>query len=159
MAQFQEMKNEEKLSRPSFQKEDSGVELSAAGQQVKTGKAVRRVVRYELIIVDNNFKRFIKKFFSFFSALLFSHFLRNNAVARSAVSAATKKKLNPFDEKIKNGQEGYSVASTINNKSFANTSFASEALAREFMSQQVAKDPNLKEGLHVIPQHELNTAA
>lgn len=159
MAQFQEMKNEEKLSRPSFQKEDSGVELSAAGQQIKTGKATRRVVRYELIIVDNNFKHYLKKFFSFFSALLFSHFLRNNAVARSAVSAATKKKLNPFDEKIKTGQEGYAVASAIDNKAFGGKTFASEALAREYMAEQVAKDPNLKESLHILPQHELNTAA
>ncbi len=159
MAQFQEMKNEEKLSRPSFQKELSGVELSAAGQQIKTGKAVRRVVRYELIIIDNNFKRIAKKFVSFFSALLYTHFLKNNAVARSPLSAASKKKLNPFSEKIISGQEHFSVASSIDNKAFGKTSFASEAMAREYMKEQIAKDPNLIESLHVISQHEINTAA
>jgi hypothetical protein len=159
MAQFQEMKNEEKLSRPSFQKENSGVELSSAGQQANTGRAVRRVVRYELIIIDNNFKRFVKKFISFFSSLLFTHFLRNNAVARSVVSASSKKKLNPFTEKIKMGQDGFAVASTTDNKTFATNSFASEAMAREYMNEQIANNPNLKESLHVIPQHEINTAA
>jgi hypothetical protein len=157
MAQFQEMKSEEKLSRPSFQKENSGVELSAAaGQQVKTGKAVRRVVRYELIIVDNNFKRFTKKFFSFFSSLLFTHFLKNNAVARSVLSVSSEKKLNPYAGKIIAGQEGYSVASVVDNKAIHTTSFASEAEAREYMNEKVAGDSNLKESLHIIPQHEIN---
>jgi hypothetical protein len=160
MAQFQDMKNEEKLSRPSFQKEKSGLELSAAGQQVRTGKAVRRVVRYELIVVDNNFKRFIKRFFSFISSLLFTHLLKGNAAARSVLSANSKSKLNPYKDKIVAGQSAYAVASTANNKAYGPvTSFASEALAREYMQEQIAKDPNLKESLQVISQHELNPAA
>jgi hypothetical protein len=80
-------------------------------------------------------------------------------VARSAISAATKKKTSPFDDKIKSGQEGYTVASAIDNKAVSKKAFSSEALAREYMQEQIAKDPNLKEGLHVIPQHETNTAA
>lgn len=160
MAQFQEMKNEEKLSRPSFQKEKSGLELSASGQQVRTGKAVRRVVRYELIVVDNNFKRFINRFFGFISSLLFSHMLKRNAAARSVLSANSKSKLNPYKDKIVAGQAGYAVASTANNKAYGPvTSFASEAMAREYMHEQIAKDPNLKESLQVISQTELNPAA
>ncbi|WP_343702775.1 DUF6603 domain-containing protein [Chitinophaga sp.] len=160
MAQFQEMKNEEKLSRPSFQKELSGLELSGSGAQVRTGRAVRRVVRYELIIVDNNFKRFNRRFFSFFSSLLFTHFLKRNAAARSVLSANTKSKLNPYTDKIVAGQAAYAVASTVNNKAYGPvTSFASEAQAREYMNEQIAKDPNLKESLQVISHHELNPAA
>lgn len=160
MAQFQEMKNEEKLSRPSFQKERSGIELAGAGQQLRTGKAVRRVVRYELIVVDNNFKRFVQKFFRFISSILFSHFLKNNATARSVLSATSRSKLNPYKDKIVAGQSAYAVASTANNKAYGPvTSFASEALAREYMQEQIAKDPNLKESLQVISQHELNPAA
>ena len=160
MAQFQEMKNEDKLSRPSFEKENSGVELSAAGLQVKTGKAVRRVVRYELIIIDNNFKRFIRRFAGFFSNALFNHFLRNNAVARSVLSREYKNKLSPFTEKIVANQDGYWVANTTNNKAFAATSsFASEAKAREYMNGQIADNPNLKDSLHIISQFEINTAA
>lgn len=160
MAQFQEMKNEEKLSRPSFEKETSGLELSAAGSQVTTGKAVRRVVRYELIIVDNNFKRFTRKFFGFFSKALFNHFLRNNAAARSVLSQEYKSRLSPFTEKIVASQDGYWVASTVNNKAYAGTStFASEAKAREYMNQQIAVNPNLKDSLHIISEFEINTAA
>ncbi|WP_295120259.1 DUF6603 domain-containing protein [uncultured Chitinophaga sp.] len=160
MAQFQDMKNEEKLSRPSFEKELSGLELSGAGAQVKTGRAVRRVVRYELIIVDNNFKRFINRFISFFSSLVFSHFLRNNAVARSPLSAASKQKLNPYKDKVVATQPGFAVANTMNNKAYGTSAmFASEAQAREFMNQQISADPNLKESLHVISHHELNPAA
>lgn len=160
MAQYQDMKNEEKLSRPSFEKEKSGVTLSTAGQQVTTGKAVRRVVRYELIIVDNNFKRFIRKFFGFFSKNLFTHFLRNNAAARSVLSKQYKTKLSPFTEKIVANQGGYCVANASNNKAYGgSTTFTSEAQAREFMHQQISENPTLKESLHVISQFEINTAA
>ncbi|MFT3901542.1 MAG: hypothetical protein QM727_00040 [Niabella sp.] len=160
MAQYQEMKNEAKLSRPSFEKEKSGVELSVAGQQVTTGKAVRRVVRYELIVIDNNFKRFIRRFYGFISKNLFTHFLHNNAVARSVLSKQYKTKLSPYTEKIVAGQAGYYVADNTNNKAYgSSTSFTSEAQAREFMNQQIAADPKLKDSLHVISQFEINTAA
>ena len=42
------------------------------------------------------------------------------------------------------GQDGFSVATTTDNKAVAATSFASEAMAREYMNEQIAKDPNLK---------------
>ncbi len=161
MAQFQEMKNTEKLSRPSFEKEDGGLELSVTGQQVTTGKAVKRIVRYELIVIDTNFKRFARKFFDFISGVLFLHFLKGNAVANSPLSFKTKKQYQPFEEKVEVKQAAYSVANVMNNKAYnANAiSFASEALAREFIQQQAKADPNLKDNLHIVLQHELNTAA
>jgi hypothetical protein len=154
MAQFQDMDNATKLSRPSFEKEPGGLELSVAGHSVATGKAVKRIVRYELIIIDTNYKRFLHRFFNFFSAALFNHFLKGNAVAKSSLSFKTSKELQPFDEKVQVVQSAYAVASVMNNKAMA--SFGSEAQAREYMQQQHA---NLQETLHVIPQHEINTAA
>ncbi|GAA3953490.1 hypothetical protein GO495_31595 [Chitinophaga oryziterrae] len=154
MAQFQDMDNATKLSRPSFEKENGGLELSVAGHSVASGKAVKRIVRYELIVIDTNYKRFLRRFFNFFSGALFNHFLKGNAVAKSSLSMKSSKQLQPFDEKVQVVQGGYAVASVMNNKAVA--TFASEAQAREYMQQQSA---NLQETLHVIPQHELNTAA
>jgi hypothetical protein len=154
MAQFQDMDNATKLSRPSFEKETGGLELSVAGHTVTTGKAVKRIVRYELIVIDTNYKRFLRRFFNFFSGVLFNHFLKGNAVAKSSLSYKTSKQMQPFDEKVQVVQGAYAVASVMNNKAVA--TFASEAQAREYMQQQNA---GLQETLHVIPQHELNTAA
>lgn len=159
MAQYQDMDNATKLSRPSFEKENGGLEMAATGHLVASGKAVKRIVRYELIVIDTNYKRFIRRFFNFFSGALFTHFLKGNAVAKSSLSYKTKKQLQPFDDKIKVVQGAYAVANVMNNTSFASTIFNSEAQAREFMQQQVTANPNLHESLHVIPQHELNPAA
>jgi hypothetical protein len=35
-------------------------------------------------------------------------------------------------------------------------SFSTEALAREYMQQQIAQNPKLAKDLHIIPQYEVN---
>ncbi|NJN26167.1 MAG: hypothetical protein HC819_09410 [Cyclobacteriaceae bacterium] len=160
LAQFQEMDNNKKLSRPSFEHEHSGVELAVKDKSTAIGKAVKRIVRYETIIIDNNFKRHVIRFFEFFN-VLFQHFMHNNAVAKSSLSYKTKKQFVPFDDTIKVNAPGYSVAFTANNTAFAaeTVSFQSEALAMEFMHNTLATSPNMVDDLHVIPTNELNQVA
>src|SRR6185436_15184377 len=50
IAQYQNMDDATKLSRPSYQQLTAGVQLSVTGQQLNSSHAVRRVVRYEQII-------------------------------------------------------------------------------------------------------------
>lgn len=160
LAQFQEMESKKKLTRPSFEHEHSGVEMAVKDKSIEIGKAVKRIVRYETIIIDNNFKRFVIKFFEFFNGL-FKHFLKNNAVSKSALSFKTRKQFVPFEETIKVHENAFSVAFTTDNKAFNNEagSFASEALAQEFMANSLSNDPNLADEIHVIPTNELNPAA
>ena len=115
---------------------------------------VKRIVRYEQIILDTN-KRATNLFF-IFAAGLFAHFLRGGAVTKSDLSKAQKERLDPFPEKVAVQDETFTVAFQANNKPFtaASASFHSEASAREFLSQQVAADPNLGDALHVIPSFE-----
>ncbi len=160
LAQFQEMEDNSKLSRPSFEKEHSGVEMAVKNNTTTIGKAVKRIVRYETIIIDNDFKRVVIKFFEFFTAL-FKHFIKNGAVAKSPLSSKSKKQLIPFDETIKVNQNAYSVAFMSDNKAFnkGSVAFESEALAKEYVSNVLAGDPKMVDEIHVIPQNELNTAA
>ena len=158
MAQFQEMSGADKLSKASFEKEEGGIELSVSGKHTSTGRIVKRVVRYELIVIDTNYKRFTKKLVNFFSGTLFLHLLKGNAIAKSELSAATKKKLQPFEEKIEFKQTEYAVASILDNTDVGGKKFASEAQAREFLRQQVKANGALKESLHVLPDYELNKA-
>ncbi|MBI1279612.1 MAG: hypothetical protein GC179_15905 [Anaerolineaceae bacterium] len=155
IAQYQNMDDATKLSRPSYQQLNGGVQLSVSGQQLKSSHAVRRVVRYEQIIIDNNYKRFRKRF-SIFVFGLFNHFLGGAAISKSALSVSVKTQYQPFKEKVTVAQEGYTVAYQANNKAYTgSTTFNSEAAARDFMQQAIAEDPNRAEALHVIPHFEV----
>jgi hypothetical protein len=161
MAQFRDMESSQKLSIPSFQDLDAGMSLSAEGTSIRTGKAVKRVVRYELVTIDNQYKHNLLRFVVINASLLFRHFLLGNAAAKSFASQRNKKELKPKNESISILQTGFSVAFTDNNKAVnaRAVSFRSEALAREYLNGQINLDPNLAGNIHVVPQTELNTAS
>ncbi|MCW5556767.1 MAG: hypothetical protein KIT22_02830 [Verrucomicrobiae bacterium] len=154
-AQYQNFSDADKVSRPAFAPERSGMDLSTAGEDLRSSKMVRRVVLYEEIIIDNNYKRFKRRFRGFFGSL-FEFFLNGAAITRCELSNATKKKLLPFEEKITVQEETFTVAFQSNNKAFASDalSFHSEASAREYLNGKIAEDPNLAEQIHVIPSFE-----
>lgn len=168
IGQFKELDDSKRLSSPAFEPLDGGVELAVKGEQLKTSQAVKRVIRYESIIIDNYYKRFVQPFFLFFVAgftglyeFLFEHFMAGNAVTKSELSYHHKKRMQPFDEVIQVKPNEYSVAFNINNKPMDGeaTSFTSQARATQFMEQKIQDDPKLADELHVIPNTEINTAA
>ena len=65
--------------------QDSGIELSAAGQQYASGTAIVRIVRYDVTIIDTKLRRSTSRF-TYYPGTLFQHGLRGNAAARSALS-------------------------------------------------------------------------
>jgi hypothetical protein len=154
-AQFQDFADADTLSRPAFERERSGLDLSAAGGDLRSSAMVKRVVRYEEIILDTNFKRFARPVRSY-TGSLFNFFLNGNAVARANVSQATKARLQPFTAKIDVAAETYTVAFQATNRAFAAdaATFHSEASAREYLTRQIDADSRLADALHVIPSHE-----
>ena len=154
-AQYQDFSDAEKLSRPAFAPERGGLELSAAGDDLRSSKMIRRVVLYEEIIIDNNYKRFARRFRGFFGSL-FEFFLKGSAAARCEVSMATRKQTRPFEERITVSGATFTVASQQNNRAVAEeaVAFHSEAAAREYLTARVAADPSLAEQWHVIPSVE-----
>ena len=157
LAQYQDADDTRKLSLPAFQPLAGGLRLSVEGRQSRSSRLVKRRVRYELTTIDNNFKRFARRFFVFWGAL-FVHFSRGAAVARVEVSFHQKQQLQPFDTQIKAGQPGYAVVNVADNKRVtgAGMNFRSEALAREYLNQQVAANPRLAQLIHVVPHYEVN---
>jgi hypothetical protein len=156
MAQFKDMSDSEKLNAPAYEKKISGVVLSVGGEQLKTACAIKRVVRYEEIIIDSNFKRFVKPFFKFFG-VLFNLFLNGNAITKSTLSNKYKKQRMPFADKITIVPNLYVVATNIDNIPFSEEAkaFTSYTEAEEYMNEQVQEDPNLQDSLHVIPRVEM----
>ncbi len=158
-AQFQEFSDAEKLSLPAFEDQPAGLELSDAGGQYATGVAVKRVVRYEKIIIDSR-KRLFLPFFAF-AGRLFNHLLRGNAVTKSDISKHQQKLRQPFDDKIRLQQPGFTVAFNRDNTPVdgAAARFDSQAQAREYLQQRITENPELVDAVHVIPSTEVNTEA
>lgn len=153
-AQFINFSDADKLSQPAFEPEHSGLELSGIGQDLRTSHLVKRVLRYEEIIIDSNFRRLLNRFRLVLGAL--THlFLTGNAAARSPLSAAVKAKLQPFDEKITVSTGSYSVAFQDTNREYGTATFSSAASANDFLASRLAEDPSLVDVLHVIPRHEV----
>ena len=94
-AQFRDFSDAERLSKPAFARERSGVQLSAA-EGLRSSGMVRRNIRYEEIIVDTNFKRFARPF-SGYAGSLFDFFTRGASVARSELSQAATVRRQPIE--------------------------------------------------------------
>jgi hypothetical protein len=156
IAQFQNMEDASKLSRPAYESQHGGLELSVAGEQLASSLMVKRVIRYEEIIIDNNFKRFVRHF-SIFVGALFNHFMAGASISKSSLSQSYLEKLQPFDAKIAVQPASYAVAFQATNKSIGTTAtFTSQASANDYLQQQIAIDPNMSDALHVIPTHEVS---
>ncbi|HLL75086.1 MAG TPA: DUF6603 domain-containing protein [Pyrinomonadaceae bacterium] len=157
-AQFQDMDDARKLSSPSFEKLDNGVELSAAAGQWAAGPAADRNVRYETIILDTALEPLRVRFFEFWASL-FSHFQKGAAVSYAHNSLAREKLTQPFADKVELPGASYVVAFTSDNKSVGQASvFGSQAEAEMYSAQLVGQDPTLFDSLHVIPATEVNTS-
>lgn len=156
VGQYFEKSDSELLSAKSFEPLKGGVELSVSGEQYRAPLAVKRVVRYEKIIIDTYFKRFVQNLFPWLGTL-FNLFLGGNAAALSAISKKREKQLKPFAEKVEIGRTLYAVARSEDNSPFGEQAveFTSQAQAQEFLKQQIASDGNLAKQLHVIPLVEL----
>lgn len=159
-AQFVNLTDSQKLDLPAFEPITGGAELFVATDDTRAGNAVKRVVRYESHIIDTNYKRFTRVFTKWFGSL-FEHFLAGNATARAEVSASSRQKLDPFEEKIAVKPEGFAVAFARDNTPYAGqtVTFASSAAAHQFLQDEIAVDANFARDLHVIPSYEVNAGA
>jgi hypothetical protein len=155
-AQFRTFSDAEKLSKPAYEPYHGGIDLSASGPQLASGAMVKRVVRYELITIDTNYRRFVTRFHLFFG-VLFEHFLGGASVTYSAFSKHNEKQLQPFDDRIAVQPETYTVAYQADNAPYsAEADFPSEAMARDYLAEQVEGDPALAGELHVLSGFEVS---
>jgi hypothetical protein len=158
-AQYQNLSDAEKLSKPSFEKMPGGVSLTMGANTIKNGKLVRKKVKYETTIIDKEPVRRLKGLFFGQLGILFANFLKGNSISKSVLSQNYAEKLQPFNEKMNVLEQGYTVAFQANNKSYTTGStFTSEMMAQTFMQDQIAKNPSLKKEVHIILTSELQTS-
>lgn len=111
-ANFLDIDDNEKLSLPAFNEQDSGVKLSGT-DTLKTGAVIDREVEYEQLLMDEvNLVRATSKLDKKvrFKQLETTFFSRTGSVGRSALSANQSKILNP--NKVKLQKPGFSVVGT-----------------------------------------------
>jgi hypothetical protein len=155
-SQFKDFDDAARLSQPAYAPEDSGIELSAAGNAYASATAVTRIVRYDLTIIDTKLRRSRFRFFDF-TATLFAHFLGGASVAFSPLSAFQKAQTTPFADTVAVAPETFAVAlradnTVLNAEASAFTSYAS---ASDYVAGAIAADPSLEGTLHVLPQFEV----
>lgn len=166
--EFKQLDESQKLGSPGFEDYDGGIELTSQGEETKTSMAVKRVIRYETVIIDSNYKRHVYRFFDTilqrFSVLnrrLFSHFLRGNNVTHSKLSASYRNRIQPNKQHIEIQPNLYTVAYKKDNRSVSveTTSFSSKASAMDYLETQRKQNPGAANQMHVIPNIEVNIAA
>ncbi len=154
IAQFETLDDAAKLSRPSYQSMKGGVKVGTA-EAAQTSKMTRRRVAYDVIIED--------KQHTAAPALrqkavngLFQAFLAGGAVGRSPLSQQQRAQLQPFADTVSVGDEAHTVANTLDNTAFdAQSTFASEAMAAQYLRTLQAARPELAGTLHVLPEYEV----
>ena len=88
---------------------------------------------------------------------LFLHFLKGAAVSKSKLSKSYKKSVVPYgpEERVKMQAPDYVVAGMSDNKQVNSKAvFASEGMARDYMSAYLREKPELEGEVHVITQLE-----
>lgn len=155
IAQYQNMSDADKLSRPAFQEIEAGVELEFDGKQFGSSKVTKRIVRYEVKVNDVDGKQLAFRWFSKVGTLFF-HWLGGSAINYSVLSYTQKKALVPTvaAERVQITQPGFVVAGVSNNKPIVAQVFKSEAHAQDYLASQISSDPAMTDEIHVIPNFE-----
>jgi hypothetical protein len=152
-AQFRRLDDAQKLAAPAFQDEVSGIELGVDGAELRTGRAVKRSVRFEVTTIDTAYRRFVLRF-QLIGVALFTHLLKGAAISKNPYSKARRDELQPFEDRIEVGAAGWAVVDRRDNTAAApeSASFATEHEAQEWLGSVAAGDT----GLHVLPVYEMS---
>jgi hypothetical protein len=152
LGQFQNLSNAEKLSRPPFERQHAGLELSSDGAAMASSRAVRRTPRYEEVIIDPVARDV--NHLTTYNSTLFGHFISGASVTRSPLAQAERQLRQPFGDGVTVPGDSYAVASVRDNAADGPV-FSSEAQARAHLDTLLAQDPNRIDTLHVIPALEV----
>ncbi len=155
MAQYLDLSDAEKVSRPSFEPANSGLALAPVSATAATSRTTRRAVRFEEITIDDRFRRPKPKRFQDMLPSMFSAFLEGSASTKTVFSNGVTSKLDPFGDGVKVAEGSFVVASTIDNTKHGLTAvFGSYAEAAEHTARIIDDDPTLADAVHVVPIHE-----
>ncbi|GAB3945961.1 hypothetical protein GCM10028805_15900 [Spirosoma harenae] len=150
-AQFIELSDSEKLSRPSFEAFDAGVEVGGSTQP-QSDYAVGLDVSYELIYVPEKQTR---KFLNIDRGL-FGLYLGTNAISRSPLAEEQRKPSVLGANPVRVRPETFVVATSDTLQLHQQLVFATETEAQMALGNLIRQDAGLADELQVIPAYQLN---
>lgn len=158
IAQYQDMKEAEKLDSPAFQRLPAGVELGPSDTGATADKVVKRDIMYEEVLIDSAVSAVAEKTepkeIIGFTGKLLTHFLKGNAAARSSLSKRRRREMQPFADRITVAEESFLVVQQDNfspeTADGAKMVFQSKIEALDYMAQQPKGA-----ALQIIPVGEL----
>lgn len=175
MAQYQDMSDAAKLSRPSYETQDAGLELTSETGTLATARVVRRAVRYELHVIGGEpvtaittlaatTSTAVKRFHSV-NTLVFDELTSGSSTSRASLSARQARQRQPFagEDTVRVDEQRFVVAYLKSNRQAfppgvpgrrVAATFRSRATAEDALADFVRKDRSLTGLLHVIPVAE-----
>ncbi|MDN3358542.1 kelch repeat-containing protein [Actinomadura sp. DC4] len=181
MAQYQDMDDAEKLSRPAYENQDAGLELAGAGGLLASARVVRRSARYEQVVIDSRARAdaagglavraaangtataTAPRRLTSVSPAVFGRLLAGSSTSRSVLSQKDADRRRPFTgaDTVRLPGQRFVVAYVRNNvQAFPPSADLATGVAASFRSQAAAADaladwvravPSLAGTLHVIP--------
>ncbi|SDZ23945.1 Galactose oxidase, central domain [Amycolatopsis xylanica] len=180
MAQFQDFDDAAKLSRPAYEQQDAGIELTAGKKVIDSPRVVRRAARYEQIVIDKKARKTAttpalaaaveappKKKLVSVSPAVFTQLLKGSSTARSPLSKVDTERRQPFppEDTVRIEDQRFVIAYRRNNvQAFppsvtgtalpSTATFRSLATAADAVAEWVTADPGLAGKLHPIPESD-----
>jgi hypothetical protein len=151
---FIKLKDNEKLSRKSFEKMKSGLKFQTTNE-IMHGAELQKEVDYEMSYVHRKKTGIRIRRYKLWDKV-FNIFSKGNAISKNAYSISHKQAVNaPAKVLVSTGN--YSIVNIKNLEPYATTmNLNSEAEAYALHDELLRKNPGLKDQLQVVSQFELN---
>ena len=156
-ANFFTLTDQEKLSRSSFEKMDSGFHITGLSQ-LQTANMISKDVDYRLTYLRK--KKFIRIFAGIykFEKSKFHANLKAGAISKSALSYANKRPSSNAPDPVRVKGLQYAVANSSDLKLYsADTTAASYTEAVDKYNKLVTANPALKDSIQIVYEYELNS--
>jgi hypothetical protein len=155
-AQYFDMYDAAKLSRPSFARYESGIVIGADNAP-QTDFRRERVVQYEVIYLPEHHP--LRPFFKLVTGL-FQAFARGGSVAQSSLSQQSRAASPVAAEHVSLAPEQYAVVSTVDmTLHAAPLVFSSAMAADQAVARLIAGQPELVGAVQVVPSAQMRKAA
>jgi hypothetical protein len=155
-ANFFNLKDSEKLARPSFEQMKSGFKITGSSV-MKVPAMVTKSVDYELTYLRKKRGLLFYAGIYKYAKVLFQANIKAGSVSKSALAFTTKKISSNAPEQLQLKKDGYAIANTSDLKLAGNAATTtSYAEAAQLMKEMMSKDPLLKGKIQVVSQYELN---
>jgi hypothetical protein len=156
-ANFLDMKDEEKLARPSFEQMKSGFRLTGSGALQVPQQTVNKPVDYEFSYLREGRSKIVRADMYQFFQPFFKANIKAGPASNASLSYANNRVSVNAPEAVMVAEEQFVIAHTSDMKLYSPAMVAgSYTEAMQFYHELVQQQPELHDRVQILSQHELN---